>query len=405
MKKVYAKNVVWLILERLSAVISGFFVSIEIAKGLGPNDYGILVQCLALVALSSNITRLGIDSYLVKETSNLNSSNSLPIGQLYTASCLLSLVPAIVIVFVFYYFSEANLILSLTAIASVSLIFQSFNSYESILQGTLEAGTIVKVRTIALLGSAIVKLLLVHFDSPIHWIAASYILDQAILCFLYFGFFGARRLFSLVDVMKFPTSLYLAILRSALPLAIATMLATLLIRMDQLMLGWFTNSTEVAIYASAAKLTEAKLMIFGGASIVAIPFLGEKGAVSSTERQNTLLIVAFIVAVLVVMVLLPNANNVIRYSFGAAYEEATYAYTILLVGLPIIFVNNMIGRILLSDGKTKDIVFRNLMAVIINFFTNLILIPTHGSLGAASSTIIALTLTTIPLLAKRTWRA
>ena len=53
--------------EQLLRIVSGLFVSIMVARYLGPKNFGLFNYVLAYIAIFSGIARLGLDDILVRE--------------------------------------------------------------------------------------------------------------------------------------------------------------------------------------------------------------------------------------------------------------------------------------------------------------------------------------------------
>src|SRR5690554_5990569 len=65
----YLKNSAWMMAEYAFKVLAAIFVTIYVARYLGPVDFGLLSYALAVVAISMAVSRLGMESILVRELS------------------------------------------------------------------------------------------------------------------------------------------------------------------------------------------------------------------------------------------------------------------------------------------------------------------------------------------------
>ncbi|USQ48076.1 oligosaccharide flippase family protein [Serratia marcescens] len=62
--KAIITNALWLMLERVSLSLSGIFVSIYVARYLGPAQFGALNYLLATIAIVVPLVQLGADSII-----------------------------------------------------------------------------------------------------------------------------------------------------------------------------------------------------------------------------------------------------------------------------------------------------------------------------------------------------
>ena len=61
------KNISWLLVDRLFRVVGGIFVSIWVARYLGPADFGKLNYSIAYSSFFLIFVSLGLDQILVRE--------------------------------------------------------------------------------------------------------------------------------------------------------------------------------------------------------------------------------------------------------------------------------------------------------------------------------------------------
>jgi len=66
----YFNNTSWMFVEQGIKVVSAVFVGIYIARYLGPEQFGLLSYAIAIVAIFMAISRLGMESILVRELVN-----------------------------------------------------------------------------------------------------------------------------------------------------------------------------------------------------------------------------------------------------------------------------------------------------------------------------------------------
>ena len=63
----YFKNTSWLFGEKILRLFLGLFISIWVARYLGPEQFGILSYALSFVGLFTFLATLGLDSIVIRE--------------------------------------------------------------------------------------------------------------------------------------------------------------------------------------------------------------------------------------------------------------------------------------------------------------------------------------------------
>ena len=71
----YAQNSAWMLAEYALKIISAIFVTIYVARYLGPEQFGLLSYALAIVAIFMAVSRLGMESILVRDIAKYPDQN------------------------------------------------------------------------------------------------------------------------------------------------------------------------------------------------------------------------------------------------------------------------------------------------------------------------------------------
>lgn len=76
----YFTNTAWLFLEQVLRIIAGLFVGIYIARYLGTEKFGIFSYVLVFVGFFRIISKLGLDSIIIRELVNYPNGVDLYLG-------------------------------------------------------------------------------------------------------------------------------------------------------------------------------------------------------------------------------------------------------------------------------------------------------------------------------------
>jgi O-antigen/teichoic acid export membrane protein len=185
------------------------------------------------------------------------------------------------------------------------------------------------------------------------------------------------------------------LLRSGIPILQSNLLDMLLKGAATLLLGAFSSSHSVAIFAVAfrtAMLTRFALMAADSISaprFAALHSTADRGALATTSRRSALLITLAASPVLLFFVAFPGWTMGI---FGEAFRTGGTVLLILACGQFIAVLCGSVGYLLMMSGNERRLRNNMLVAGVFSLVLNLILIPRLGATGAALSVALAITL-------------
>lgn len=174
--------------------------------------------------------------------------------------------------------------------------------------------------------------------------------------------------------------------RFSAPLILSTVMTVLLTRTDTIMLGYFRASSEVGIYSAAYPLAGAIAIVLGAFGYLYLPMASrldrnEDGSVGRVYQVTTKWL--YLIAFPGFVTLIAFPHEILSIVFGGEYAIGGTALVILAIGT---FTNAAVGRnreTLSALGATNFILLSNVIAFAFNFIANLLLIPSHGIIGAA----------------------
>ncbi|MDP9442645.1 MAG: oligosaccharide flippase family protein [Actinomycetota bacterium] len=179
-------------------------------------------------------------------------------------------------------------------------------------------------------------------------------------------------------------------LRRAMPLAAASILASVYSRIDLWLLAVLGSPTAVAGYAASFRVFEALALpasAVGGASISTLAHLDQRAL---RRRAAKLLGAASMLALPAAAMVGVAARPVLVGLFGAAYGDQVPVLRVLLLGLlPTLLIGTLGPWVTFerSGGVTAAI----LGMLVVNVGLNLLFIPPHAGLGAAVATVVTQT--------------
>ena len=182
----------------------------------------------------------------------------------------------------------------------------------------------------------------------------------------------------------------------ALPLLVTALLATIILWLDTLLLGYYKTPEVVGLYNAARPMSQFVAEPLALMLLIYTPVatgLYSKNLVSELRRTYTIStkwIMSLTLPFFLVLCLFPEA--VLNLFFGPAYTAAAPALRILSIGF---IIGNLFGpnqSILLAMGESRFILWSTLAAVISSVTLNFVLIPPLGIEGAAIALAVSIIL-------------
>ena len=192
------------------------------------------------------------------------------------------------------------------------------------------------------------------------------------------------------------------ILVFSLPIGLSTVVGTLSIEIDKLLIGYFMDTDQLAIYSNAAK--ELPLTIVA-ASITAVllpraAVLIKNGRVERAVRLwNISTELSIIIISLFTAGIFTYARDVVTFLYSEKYLPGVTVFRIYTLILPIRCT--YFGLILNSMGKTKKILLCSILNLILNAVLNPLFYFLFGMEGPAAATLFSIIVLS-PLMLKFT---
>ena len=193
------------------------------------------------------------------------------------------------------------------------------------------------------------------------------------------------------------------VLRLALPAAFKHLLDILQLLIDMIMVGMINVAALAAVGMSMQFMMVINvimtLYIVGGNAIIA-RLIGQGRRHRAASLLYTLVVFAILISLPITLFGYFNAENFYVW-MGAEVDLAMFGrdyFEIIMIGMPIIFIDALIYNALSAAGDTKSSLYIKIISAFINLILNYLFIFGHGGFeamgitGAAYATVIAYTL-------------
>ena len=186
---------------------------------------------------------------------------------------------------------------------------------------------------------------------------------------------------------------YTEILRYSIPMCVSSVIIYLLSTIDIIILRSYYSSIEVAYYALGIKLMSVLGMIILSINVNISPRIAELYQNKDFDNLKILIRksswIIFILSLISGIGLILFSGHILPF-FGNQYLVTQESLILLIIGQIIISSLGSVSIYLNMTGRPKIFRIILLLALIINVFLNLLLIPKYGILGASITYIITI---------------
>lgn len=387
----YGANTAWLMGEKILRMFVGLFVGIWVARYLGPDQFGLLSYAQSFVFLFTAIATLGLDSIVIRELVKDESQRNVLLGTAFALKLIGSICILPILWVAVQFTSNDSYTNLLIFIIASGTIFQSFNVIDFYYQSTVRSKYVAFANTITLGLSSIIKIVLILNHASLTAFAIVGVFDSVILAIGLIYFYLTKTKYSIKN-WKFDRDVAKRLLSDSWPLIISSVMISLYMRIDQIMIKEMMDNSAVGQYAAAVRISEAWYFIPMAICNSVFPAIVNAKKISEDlyyQRLQKLYTIMVWIGVAVALPVTFLSNLLVNLLYGIAYDQASsililHIWTGIFIGLSV-----SSGLWFIAEGLSKMAMSRNFIGAIINIFLNIILIKPFGLLGAAIATLIS----------------
>jgi O-antigen/teichoic acid export membrane protein len=366
-----------------------------LSRVLTKYEYGTYAQGVLIVSLATTFVGFGANNaanYFYNKTDDMPEKSSY-INTIFFLEFILGFLGSAILIvsggFIADYFKNPQLTVLVFAVAlrplfaNMILIYQTLYISSQMTKAIAFRNLLVSFCQVAV--TSLVSLLL-------HNILLIFILLSALdlLQILAFSTYFKRKVFH-INPFHYEYDKVKPILSYALPMAVALMLGTLLINMDNLFIGKLMSTEDLALYSNMSK--ELPFAFIGGTfttvftpAVIRMLSSGKKEefcVVWSNYIQLGYLTTWTFCAGAVVC-----APELLRFLYSDKYISGLNVFIVYIIIQMFRFT--YFGMILTAKGKTKTILLYSFTTLAVNFILNIILFHFMGMVGCAFASLISI---------------
>ena len=389
---VYVKNFIETVFTKFFVVIIGMATSIIIARILGPEGRGEYAVAITISGIGVQLGNLGLHSantYYIAQNKEIIApiiNNSIIVSFLGGAIVSMIIYPFIII---FDFMQITNTILLFLCLFSIPLGL-AYLLLQNILLGINEVQVYNKIEIEAKVFSIVLLLLLII----VNYVNATSIFFITLLTSFIGILLVLLKLNKFVTIkIKFSANIFMNCYFYGIKSYVACLFSFLVLRADLLMVKHFLSLQEAGYYSIALNIGDMLFLFSTTLGTILFPKLS---AMKNTREKylfthkNLRCFTPFIIALSLISVY--TAPLMVEILFGLSYIPAVSAFILLVPGIAILSLNSIYMNFFASTGMPWVTIYSPLLALILNVFLNMKLIPILGVNGAAISSVISYSL-------------
>nr|WP_297917084.1 flippase [uncultured Allomuricauda sp.] len=386
----YLKNTSWLMGEKILRLIVALTIGVLVTRYLGPKDFGILSYAQSFVGLFTAFSSLGLSDILVRELVKSEKEHYKLMGTSFWLQTLGScLIMACLILFVVLNDNEplTNTIIlilgSTTFLHSFDVITQFFNSQVKSKFGTLPALLGVAI-------SATLKIYGIWQKEPLIFFVCVLVFD---IFFLAIGrvYYYTKARYSLKK-WTFQWNTAKLLLRDAWPLVLSSIVISIYMKIDQIMVKEMIDNAAVGQYSAAVRLSEAWYfipMIICTSLFPAILNAKKTNSQLYYKRLGNLYDLMVLLGLGIIIPTMFFADWGIQFLYGSAFDQTASVLKIHIWAGIFVFLGVANQKWFISENLQAYNVVCLGLGMIVNVILNFMFIPNLGIIGAAYATLIS----------------
>ena len=384
-------NVAWLMGDKAIRMLVNVFISVWMARYLGPDQFGLLSYTIAFVTLFTALATLGLERIVIRDLVRESGRSHELIGSAFVLQFAAGVtLSACAIVLMYFLHPRESLYVLLVALLSLSNVVSSLGIIDCWYDSRTESKFPVIAKNASLFIVSLGRVAAILLHAPVVAFAALFTLDillSAVGIAWIYQRHGNRLL-----ALRFSRGSAVHLLRESWPLIISSVAVVAYSRLDQVMLGDMVSNAEVGIYAAAVRFSEVWFYVATAIVTSTFPMLIKSKDISTEvyyqkiqKLFNVLVLIAYGIALGVTIVAVPVMN----LAFGKEYTGAGSVLMIHIWALPFVFLGVARGAWAINEGFMKYIFMTTGLGTVMNIVLNLIFIPRLGAVGAAWALVLS----------------
>lgn len=386
----FGKNTLILTISRVVSLVMSIGITVILSRYRTLEEYGTYAQLILIVNLSVSVLSFGINNsinYFLGRFEHKNDRDSF-ISTYFLLNTLFGVTIGILLNLFSYklgvYFNNSSIpgYGLVILILPWSLLTNSSMSYFLIFSNRSKHVLLIETtyNFLVFLTALISSIIGIDFKTYLYFFT---LINAAQSIFVYYLVYKIYKL----NNIKVRINLAKDILRFSIPLGFSTILGTLNLQIDQIMISSFYKLSEYAVYANAAR--ELPITVLSS-SIVLVVFPNVSKLVNRSRTIDAVniwkesIVLSSMIMFFLISVLFVFAPEIITILYSEKFIAGVPVFRVYT--LVLIFRITYFGMILNSLNKTSYILITSFLALILNVVLNFTFYKLFGFIGPAIAT-------------------
>lgn len=385
-------NVNWLFLGNVTRRLIGFATGIWVIRYLGPDRFGTLSYCIALVSMLSFLSVLGLSRIVVRELVDRPRRTPMILGSAALLKIGGSIAQALIALLLILVLKPKQWELMLfVAILSFGHLLRPLEVIDYWFQAKVQSKYVVLSDIAGTTVVSVLRIVFILLAAPL----VAFVISASLFTALSFVFLLIpfhRHGDCPVRTWTVEKSTLSNLLRDGWPLMLSSLAVHVYMQVDQVMIGAMLDDISLGHYSSAVKISE--IWYFLAQAIVAsvLPALlrmrnkDRRKYIAGLQTIYTVFVwftctVAFGIAFF--------SEMLIGLFFGQEFIAGASVLTVHIWSGVFVFLGSASSLFLIGENLTRISLACTLSGMVVNIVLNTILIPRVGIVGAAWATLIS----------------
>ncbi len=353
--KLHSKNLLSLFgFDALNRVLA-FASTAYLARVLGNEGFGIINFGLAVLAYGVLFSSLGLQTIGTRMVAPPDSESRLIVRRITLLRLFLSIPVAIFIVLTTIQFSRSAATQGVVLLYAASL-FPMVMQIEWYYQGKEKIGVIGINRAAASVVFFLGVIVIVRSPADIQLVPITFFLGSCVNTVLLFATFLRAPSQHAGQPNDHPEYDWLSLLRTSVPIGLASVLSQVVFNLPLLLLGAFASTADLGNYAAASKSIFFLLAIDRAIYFLVFPLAARTHSTNPEalpHQMSRILKYTLILSIPVAVGGAVTSRELFSVIYGSGYENSSLVFQVLCSFFLFTVINSLFAYLLIAVGKEK----------------------------------------------------